>query len=123
MSTHINDIPNAAVIAAAFPPAVMTETDAGPAIDLADADGPCFAVQLVGDVSSGDTVTGALSESDDGDTWTAVTGGTFTVASAAGVQTLRFVRTKRYLRWTGTIAGTDPSIPVAVVAGQQKKVF
>ncbi|MFO0799534.1 MAG: hypothetical protein U0804_18855 [Gemmataceae bacterium] len=123
MATSLNDLPSAAVIAAAFPPAVMTETDAGPAVDLTDADGPCFAVQLVGDVSGGDTVTGALSESNDGDTWTAVTGGTFTVAGASGVQTLRFVRTKRYLRWTGTIAGSSPEIAVAVVVGQQKKVF
>lgn len=123
MSTHINDIPNAAVIAAAFPPAALTETDAGPTIDLANADGPCFAVQLVGSVSSGDTLTGALEESTDGSTWTAVTGGAFTVASAVGVQSLRFERTKRYVRWVGTIAGTDPEIVAAVVVGQQKKLF
>ncbi len=123
MSTHINDLPNAVTVAAAFPPAAMTETDAGPTLDLANADGPCFAVQLVGSVSSGDTLTGAIEESSDGSTWTAVGGGAFTVASAAGVQTLRFVRTKRYVRWVGTVAGTDPSIVAAVVVGEQKKVF
>jgi hypothetical protein len=101
----------------------MTETEAGPTIDLANADGPCFAVQLVGSVSSGDTLTGAIEESSDGSTWTAVSGGAFTVASAAGVQTLRFLRTKQYVRWVGTVAGTDPSIVAAVVVGEQKKFF
>jgi len=123
VSTHLNDIPSAAVVAVGYPPAVMTETDAGPTIDLANADGPCFAIQVVGSVSTADTLTGALEESADGSTWTAVSGGAFTVASAAGVQTIRFERTKRYVRWVGTIAGTDPEIAAAVVVGQQKKVF
>lgn len=123
MSTHVNDLASAAVVAAGYPPTVITETEVGSAVDLAQGDGACFAVQLVGAVSSGDSVTGAIEESADNDTWAAVSGGTFTTATATGVQTIRFERTRRYVRWVGTVAGTDPSIAVAVVIGQEKKLY
>ena len=123
MSTHLNDLPSAAVVAAGFAPAVITESEAGPAVDLAAGDGPCFAVQLVGAVSAGDSVAGALEQSADGGFWTAVPGAAFAPAAAAGVQTIRFDRTARYVRWVGTVAGTDPSVAVAVVIGQERKLF
>ena len=123
MSTHVNDLASAAVVAAGFAPAVITDDEAGPAVDLAQGDGACFAVQLVGSVSSGDSVAGAIEESADNDTWDAVSGATFATATAAGVQTIRFTRTRRYVRWVGTVAGSDPSVAVAVVIGETKKLF
>lgn len=123
MSTCLHDIPSSAVVATGFAPQVITDTENGPSVDLGEGDGPCFAIQLVGSVSSGDSVTGSLEESTGGGTWTAVSGATFTAATAAGIQTIQFTRTARYVRWVGTIAGTDPSIAVAVVIGQEKKLF
>ena len=39
------------------------------------------------------------------------------------LQTIRFTRTARYVRWVGTIGGDTPSVNVAVLIGEQKKTI
>lgn len=126
MSTHLNDVPSAVAVAAALPPVVLTGLTNGGAIDLGDADGPCFAVQAVGALAEDCTLASALQQSDTGTSWSAIADGVF-VDSTEGntTQTIRFTRNARYVRWTGTPTGGDPgpSAAVAVVIGQEKKVF
>ena len=124
MSTHVNDLASAVAVYAALPPAVRTAGATGPALDLLSADGPCFAVQQVGTISAGASWTGALEESANGTAWTAIDGAEFeSVATSGDLQTITFRRTKRYVRYAGTIAGASPSVPVAVVVGQGWKTF
>ena len=94
-------------------------------IELADTDGPYFAVQMCGDLDADTTVTGQIQQSTDGTTWFSITGGAFTaVTDSENVQVIRFTPTLRYVRWIATIAGgMTPSAAVAVVIGRQKKTF
>jgi hypothetical protein len=123
VSTSLHDLPNANLVAAAFPPAAVTDAVVGQAVDLADTDGPAFAVQLIGDVSDDGSLTGQLDESADGTTWAAVAGGAFAAADAPGTQTLRFTPTARYVRWAATVSGPTPEIDAAVVIVRGKKLF
>jgi hypothetical protein len=87
-------------------------------------DGPCFAIQQVGAVSgTSPTLAGKIQESADGSTgWSDVSGATFaTVTASTNNQAITFERTKRYLRYVGTVGGTSPSFAVAVIISQQKK--
>jgi hypothetical protein len=124
MSTFLHDLRNAAVVAAAIPPAVITDTTTGAAVDLAAADGPCFAVQQVGALAADCVLSGTLEESADGTTWAAISDGAFTpVAAADAAETIPFTRSARYVRWSGTPDGGVPSAAVAVLIVQQKKLF
>ncbi len=123
MSTHINDLSSAAVVAASLGPTVVSESANGSAVDLANGDGPCFAIQHVGDLEESGTLAGLIEESADGSAWSAIPGATFTQVSAAqNLQVIRFERTKRYLRWAATIVD-EPVYTVAVVIGCLKKTF
>ena len=123
MSTKLNDLANAAQVGASVYPATVNDTTGGAAIDLLDADGPCFAVQVVGTVGgTSPSLTGKIQESSDNSTWTDVAGATFTaVTASSNVQTITFERTKRYVRHHRTVSGTSPTIPLAVLIGEQKK--
>ena len=44
-----------------------------------------------------------------------------TVTISDNVQTITFDRTLRYVRYVGTVGGTSPQIPIAVVISEQKK--
>ena len=124
MSTCLHDLRNAAVIAAAFPPAVVTDAVSGAAVDLAAADGPCFAVQSVGALAEDCVLNGTLEESADGTNWTTIADGTFTPVPAANTaETIRFTRSARYVRWSGTPDGGVPSAAVAVLIVQERKLF
>ena len=51
-----------------------------------------------------------------------ISGATFTqVTASTNLQCITFERTKRYLRYVGTIAGTSPSFALAALIGEQKK--
>ena len=119
MSTHVNDLAAGVAVYAALPPSVRT------AIDLISADGPCFAVQQVGAISVDAAWGGRFEESSSGSgSWSAIDDAEFELADAANdIQTITFHRTKRYVRYVGTVSGTDPSVPVAVFVGEQKKTF
>src|ERR671931_527169 len=39
------------------------------------------------------------------------------------VQAVRFTRTARYVRWVATVTGSEPSVNVAVLIGEQRKTI
>jgi hypothetical protein len=129
MSTYIRDLAQSLLLldAMAAGPAVVTATVTGVACDFLQADDRCFAIQDVGAyVGAGPTLNGKIQESADGSTnWTDITGATFAqVAAAQNVQVISFDRTKRYLRYVGTIVlNGGTSIALDALIGQQKKYF
>ena len=125
MSTALSDFPHAVNVAAGFLPEVKTADAEGDAIELADTDGPYFAIQMVGAVGARTTVSGSIEQSADGTTWFSITGGAFAAVTASeNVQAIHFTPTLRYVRWiAGIAADMSPSAAVAVVIGRQKKTF
>ena len=125
MSTYLHDVPTAAAVAAGLYPEVRTSSVDGPAVDTWTGDGPCFAVQLAGVVGAGTTLAGRIEQSADGSTgWAAISGATFTaVTTSSRIETIRFTPAQRYVRWSATISGGDPSVAVAAIIGRQKKTF
>lgn len=123
MSTALNDVKNQALIGASVFPATVNDTNNGSAIDMLEADGRCFAVQVIGTVGgTGPSLAGKIQESSDNSTWTDVAGATFTsVTASSNVQTIVFDRTKRYLRHSRTVGGTTPQFALSVLIGEQKK--
>ena len=123
MSTKIQDFANQAILGVGAAPQTATSTVTGPSGDLLAGDSRCFAIQQVGTVSgTTPTLDGKIQESSDNSTWTDIAGATFTQVTATGnYQAITFDRTKRYVRYLGTIAGTTPSFAVAVVISEQKK--
>src|SRR5918994_6268513 len=99
MSTALNDVKTQALLGASVYPATVNDTTGGTGIDMLEADGRCFATQIVGTVGgTSPSLTGKIQESADNSTWTDVTGATFTaVTASSNVQTIAFDRTKRYL--------------------------
>jgi hypothetical protein len=124
MSTALRDVASAALAAAGLYPDTKTSSPTGPAIDMISADGPCFAVQVVGDYTA-DAVAGRIEQSADGSTgWAAISGADFaSVTAANNVQVIRFERTMRYVRYAATITGGSPSVKMAAVIGEQKKTL
>ena len=124
MSTEISDLKNQALLGASVYPAKINDTNNGLAIDMIDADGRCFAIQVIGTVT-GTTPSLAckIQESADNSTWTDVTNAAFTAVTATNnLQTIVFDRTKRYLRHSRTISGTSPTFALGVLIGEQKKL-
>ena len=123
MSTKLNDLANNAQLGASVYPATVNDTNNGSAIDLLDADGPCFAVQVIGAVGgSSPSLTGKIQESSDNSIWTDVSGATFTaVTTSNNVQTITFERTKRYVRHARTVSGSSPTFILGALIGEQKK--
>ena len=124
MSTALHDVASAALVAAAVYPDTKSSTVTGSAIDMITADGPCFAIQQVGEFDA-DSLAGAIEESADGSTgWAAIDGAEFAdVTALDNVQVITFRRSARYLRYVGTITGDTPSIEMAVLVGEQKKTL
>lgn len=86
-------------------PAFYDETSGSEGLDASAFPTRCWAKQLVGTLEG--TVTGNIQESDDGGSWTDVTGGGFAVVSTTNnEQLLVFTRTKRYIRHTHTLTGS-----------------
>jgi hypothetical protein len=124
MSTKLQDLPHQAALGGAITPRTVTTTVTGSAVDLITGDGRCFAIQQVGTVTgTSPTLAGKFQESADGSTnWNDISGATFTTVSTTdNVQAISFDRTLRYVRYIGTVTGTSPSFPLAVVVGEQKK--
>lgn len=121
MSTALHDFPTATLLAAGLYPDTRTSSPTGAVIDMVSADGPCFAVQHIGSFSADTTLTGRIEQSATG------TGGWSTIASFAEVslandlQTIRFTRTERFVRYAATVTGATPSIILSVLIGEQKK--
>ena len=124
MSTALHDVASAAFVAAGLYPDTQTSSPTGPMIDMISADGQCFAIQQVGDLSVDGTLSGYIEESADGTNWTAISGAVFDdVIGDNTVQVIRFMRSQRYIRYAATLAGSTPSVVIAVVIGEQKKTL
>jgi hypothetical protein len=122
MSTALHDFATAAFVAAGLYPDTKTSSPTGPSIDLIATDGPCFAVQQVGDISDGGTLSGRIEQSADGSSWSTLA--TFAdVTSDDQIQVIRFMRDARFVRYAATLAGSSPSVMIAVVIGEQKKTM
>jgi|SRR6187401_286560 len=124
MSTALHDVASAAFLAAGLYPDTKTASPTGPTIDMIAADGPCFAIQQVGDLSVDTTLVGRIEESPDGTAWAAITGAEFAeVSGDNNVQVIRFTRTERYVRYAADLTGGTPSVVIAVVIGEQQKTL
>jgi len=123
MSTSLHDLPNNMVLGAGLTPRTLTASVNGTGADFIAGDGRCTAIQTVGTVGgTSPSLAGKIQESSDNSNWTDVSGATFSaVTTSDAMQAISFDRTKRYLRYVGTVTGTSPSFPVAVVITQQKK--
>lgn len=123
MSTKHHDFPNNAILGAGVTPRTATSTVTGNGGDFISGDGRCTAIQQVGTVSgTSPNLAGKIQESSDNSSWTDISGAAFTAVTASdNTQAISFDRTKRYLRYVGTITGTSPSFPLAVVVTEQKK--
>jgi hypothetical protein len=123
MSTKLHDVPNNTVLGHALTPRTLSANVNGATIDLITGDGRCFAVQMVGTVTgTSPSLAGKMQESDDASSWSDISGATFTAVTASdNLQTISFDRTKRYVRYVGTVTGTSPSFPTAALIGEQKK--
>lgn len=105
-------------------PAVRTATATGTGIDCKDYDAAMYALQHVGAVSgTTPTLDGKVQESDDDSSYSDVTSATFVQVTATGTtpELIRFQRTKRYVRYVGTIGGTSPSFACSASFFGQKK--
>jgi hypothetical protein len=124
MSSHVQDFPASSVVIAGRYPYPIAATTTGAGVNLAAGDGPCFAIQVVGDAPGDGSLDGHVEQSDDGTTWSAIPGATFTqVPGPDNLQIIRFTRSARLLRWVGTLGGADPQFTVTVLFGQQKKTL
>lgn len=123
MSTHLHDLATAALLKNGSSPAAQTSTVTGTGVDMLLGGGQCFAVQHVGAVTgTTPTLNGKIQESSDNSTWSDISGAVFTeVTASTNLQVISFIRTKRYLRYVGTIAGTTPSFTMAAIIGEQKQ--
>jgi hypothetical protein len=111
-SSALNNVKNQALIGVSVYPGSVNDTNNGSSIDMIDADGRCFAVQLIGTITgTTPSLAGKIQESSDNATWTDVTNATFaSVTAANNAQTIVFDRTKRYLRHFRTVGGDQPDV-------------
>lgn len=127
MATFPHDLKNAMSWQHASAPAAQTSTVTGAAIDMLGGEGRVTVIQSAGTHggSATPTLAGKIQQSDDtvSGNFADITGATFTASTAAGVQVINASRTKRYLRYVGTITGTSPTIPFGVIVGEAKKQF
>jgi hypothetical protein len=127
MSTKLHDFANQSVLGAGLAPQSLgSGATTGSVIDLISGDGRCFAIQMAGAVGgTSPTLDGKIQEGtkSDGSDMADVTGATFTQVTAANnTQAITFDRTKRYVRYVGTIGGTStPTVLTSVFVGEQKK--
>ncbi len=123
MSTKLQDVANQAVLGVGLSPRITTNSLSSQGGDLLAGDGRCFAIQLVGTVAgTSPTLDGKIQESSDNSNWTDIAGAVFhEVSTSDNTQAITFDRSKRDVRYVGTIAGGSPSFALAVVISEQKK--
>lgn len=103
-------------------PLSVTASFNGTGVDLLQGDGRCFAIQHIG-VMGATSWAGTIEESADNVTFTAITGAAFTLVTAASsLQIITFDRTKRYVRYVGTIGGAGTVLVSAFIGEQYKQV-
>jgi hypothetical protein len=127
MSTKLQDFANQSVLGGALPPQSLgSGVTNSSVIDMLSGDGRCFAIQMAGAVSgTNPTLDGKIQEGTlaNGSDMADVSGATFTQVTAQNnTQAITFDRTKRYVRYVGTIGGTStPTVLTSVFIGEQKK--
>lgn len=109
--------------------AARTSTVTTSAVDVRTYKGGLIVQQLTGAIAGTDTPTlaGKIQTSPDGtNDWADITGATFTAVTAAdSFQKIGFVanETRGYIRYVGTITGTNPSFTMGVVLlGSKERV-
>lgn len=115
MANFVGDLSQGYIVSAslyATSTGVSTDANAqGSSVDISSqVSNVATAVLIVGN-AAGTTPThnAKVQESTDGTTWTDVTGGAFTqVTASSSVEAIPVKFTKRYVRTTGTVAGTNP---------------
>ncbi len=131
MSNAINDWANGQTYAPAIaaPTAALATSITGTAVDCIGLDGNMGCLQIVGTVASTTfTYTGKVQESDTatgtyGDIAGATMAGITSTTGAQIVGVVSFQRTKRFLRYIGTIGGTTPTAALdAVFLGRTKQL-
>jgi hypothetical protein len=131
MSNKINDLANGVQITAGITAGVAITTTgvSGPALNFIQADGNCFAVQVVGTII-GVTAThsGKIQESPSttAASFTDISGATFPPVTTVGtsgplVSVITFQRTQPYLRYVGVLAGVTCSVQADVLIMEQNK--
>ncbi len=124
MSTCINDLPSAAVLAGVIQPASISDPGETAAVELAAGNGVGFAVLQVNSVTPATTFTVTIEESNDQSTWATVSGGAFAaVTTGDQVQAVRYRRSRRYLRLSYTITGDTPEVVCSALLGEQRITF
>jgi len=116
MANVVGDISQQLIAGSLFATSTGVTTDAnaqGVSVDGGGAVTNIYtAIQIVGGLAGTGTptLTSKVQESTDGsNNWTDVTGGAFTaVTTTSQVEAIPFKPTKRYIRTTGTVAGTNP---------------
>ena len=131
MSNKINDWANGITYAPAIaaPTVALVTSITGSAFDAIALDGNMGAKQNVGTaISTSFTFTGKIQESDTATgTYADISGASFpAITSTTGaviVNAISFQRTKRWLRYVGTIGGTTPTMSLdALFLGQNKQL-
>jgi len=129
MSNKINDWANGITYAPAIaaPTAALATNITGTGVDMLSFDGNMGLVENIGTVGSTSiTYTGKVQEADTATgTYSDIAGATTpALTSTTGAQivnAISFQRTKRFVRYVGTIGGTTPTAAVDVMFLGQKK--
>ena len=116
MANFVGDLSPQLISGSLFATSTGVTTDAnaaGASVDIGPSVGNILtAIQIVGGLAGTGTptLTSKVQESTDGsNNWTDVTGGAFTAVTTTNqVEAIPFKPTKRYVRTTGTVAGTNP---------------
>lgn len=128
VATYARDLQNNAAAVQLSAPAAQTSTVTGAATDCITYAGPITIIQACGVLGgSSPTLAGKIQQSDDtvSGNFADITGATFgSVTVSTNVQTITVHnRTKRYIRYVGTIGGSSPTINFgAVLVSQLQQV-
>lgn len=133
MSNKLNDLANGFQVTGAITAGVAITTTgvSGPALNFVQADGNCFAIQVVGTII-GVTAThsGKIQESPSttAASFTDISGATFPAVVTVGtsgplVNIITFQRTQPFLRYVGVLAGVTCSVQADVLIVEQLKQF
>jgi hypothetical protein len=131
MAQKLTDLANGVQITGAITAGVAITTTGvtGPAIDMLQADGPVFGVQVVGTII-GVTATHSgkwqESPSTTAASFTDIAGATFTGVVTVGtsgpqIQVVTFQRKERFVRYVGVLAGVTCSVQADALLLSQKK--
>jgi hypothetical protein len=124
MNLLSTELPQRLVFRGGVPPMEVSEPDAGPAVEFPTADGPTFAVLMMGAVTNDAAVGVTFEQSHDGITWVDVPDAEIPAQSAAGtVVATSFVRDRRYVRCRYDLTGEEgAAADVAVLLAQPAKI-